>query len=1359
VDEKISVMVAGQETGQSRVSLAWRSFVPEHVVKTLLEHPTGMPVASAEPTEAVVLFADVVGFTPMSEALAAAGSYGTEELTRILNGWFDSMVGLVSRYGGSVAEVAGDGLIAVFPYERRTRRPTERRAVQCALDMHAAVGRFERVTTRAGTFGVAMRVGLAAGPLLMTIMGDPTIRLEPVLAGEALDRAATAEHHARSGEILVDGALLDDDLGIEVTERRDGWNVVGGLRPRASAARWRPAGDLEDGAAARLVPFLHPAIAERLRSGWCDLVNEHRKVAVAFVGLPRLAADHRQAVAQRQRWLTAAVRLIDRYGGHLHQIATDANGSLLVVSFGAPVSHEDDEERAISCCLELLRLSGEQARAGVTTGSAFCGQVGSDIRRTYTVIGDSVNLAARLMQAAAPGQLLVDRATRERVKETVVHHWVAPLAVKGKARPVQVWEVSRPRDRPRIRLSNPAWVEPLVGRSDEIAVLRVLAEQAHAGRGQVVGLTGEAGIGKSRLAAEVMRSAKELGFDVHRGACRSHGTTTSYLVWRSIWRDLLEIDVAKPIAEQQAQLASKVAAHDAGSDRRAPLLAPVLNVPMPDSELTEALDPKARDELLRSLLLDLLRERTTAGPLLLQLEDCHWIDPASLALLQWIARGLAGEAALIIVSARSTRDPSPLASLSTLPHCTQIELRELNGADAEQLVTRRLARRYGSNAAFDPAVVQRLAEHGEGNPFYLEELVSYLHVQGIEPRDASVLARFELPDGLQRLVMARIDQLGEGEKTALKVASVLGRRFRAGWIAGTFPAAGTPAQIAGYLERLEQLELAYSDASGVELEYSFKHAITQEAAYQSLTFELREALHERVARYIEREYAGRLDQFVDVLAHHYGNTRLTDKQRVWFRMAGDAAKAAFANEAAVSYYERLLPLLPDNEVGAVLMELGSVRHLTGAWKEAERVYRGAMEVASRTGDRTILAASQRDLGDLFMYTQSYHEAVRWLTRAANEFEQLGDQPGLSKALDRVTFALWQQGAYDQALAAAERHLAIATEAGDLAGVSIALNHTGLVCLNTGDTAAARALLLRALDAANRSGDRRCLLHAANNLALVHMWRGEHTRAVASWRQALSVAQEIGHRQTAGVIVGNLGELYREQGDYARASKCFTHALRIAAELGDWTSVAHRVVSLATTAVARGQDLDAERFFARAVALARFLDAPYVVAYSLHHQAQLYAAQGRLEAAELLNEEALKVAVRNNEGAVRMPARLLSVRLSAALGRIQPGVAIERLRALQGEEAEPHERAALLEEIWRLDPTDEAARQGAADLYQSLHADAPIVAYREAYARLTGVELPPGPPLPPPPPVVEQEVVDVEALLREIDQTARQVGAA
>ena len=509
---------------------------------------------------------------------------------------------------------------------------------------------------------------------------------------------------------------------------------------------------------------------------------------------------------------------------------------------------------------------------------------------------------------------------------------------------------------------------------------------------------------------------------------------------------------------------------------------------MPDSELTAPLDPQSREELLRSLLLDCLRDRTAAAPQLLVLDDCHWIDPASVALLEFLGQHIADQPVLMLVIARPPAGKaSPLAALSQLTHVTELRLGELNGVDAERLVDLRLRQRYGADIVAAPEVLQRLTERGEGNPFYLEELVSYLHSRGIDPRDPRALDLVELPDGLQRLVMARIDQLGEGEKATIKVASVIGRWCRAHWIAESYPPAGRPEEIAGHLERLHELDLMPLRAADPEPEYQFKHAITQEVAYQSLTFQLREALHERVGLFIERSFSDRLSQFVDMLAHHYGRTRRADKQRTWFRAAGDAAKAAFANEAAVGYYERLLPLQPEEQTGEVLVELGAIWHLTGRWTEAERAFRRAMEVASRTGRRDVLAASQRGLGDLFMYTQSYTEAVGWLSRAADEFERLGDRQGLSRTLDRITFAHYRQGAYDEALAVAGRHLELATAAGDLAGVSIALNYTGLVRLNTGQTAAALGLLQQALDTAAEAGDRRCLLYAAGNLGLAH-WR-------------------------------------------------------------------------------------------------------------------------------------------------------------------------------------------------------------------------------------------------------------------------------
>jgi class 3 adenylate cyclase/tetratricopeptide (TPR) repeat protein len=1336
-------------------SSAWGSFVPDFVVQTLLDHPDRPPIANTAPIDAVVLFADIVGFTPMSEALARAGSYGTEELTRILNSWFGSMAHCIANHGGTVAEFAGDALIAVFRYGRRTRRATMRRAVQCALDMQAAMTSFRAVVTRAGTFGLAMKAGLGDGRLLLTIMGDPAIRLQYVLAGQALDRAAAAERHAGSGEAVVDSEVIDSTVGIEVRERRARWCVVAGLRRRVPPQVRPPSPQrIDEGAAGRLLPFLHPAITQRLRSGRRDLVNEHRKVSVAFVGLLELVADDPRAVADLQSCVAAAVQVIARYDGYLHQIATGDKGTLLIAYFGAPVSHEDDEERAVRCCLQLLRLPGGALCAGVTTGFVYCGEAGSQSRRTYTVIGDSVNLAARLMWAARPGQLLIDGTTHARVRETTTEDRLEPVTVKGRAGHVDVWSVRAVRERILIPSHTAASTEPLVARHLEVTKVQALAQRVRAGEGQVFCLTGEAGIGKSRLVAEAIKIAESLGFMVYGGACRSLGTTTSYLVWRSIWRGLLDLDTSRPLAEQQAQLTAQVARRERGSGGRAPLLGPVLNLPMPDSELTAALDPQTRDELSRSLLLDCLRERA-ARPLLLVLEDCHWIDPASQALLKFLARNIGDQRVLIAVTARPATAPSPLASLSQLEWFSEIQLAELAAADAERLVVQRLRRWYGEDATLAPDLVRQLADRGGGNPLYLEELVSFLHAQGVDPHDGRTPATLDLPASLQRLMMARIDQLAEGEQATIKVASVIGRRFRPQWISGSYPAAGSPEEVARHLEHLAELDLTPRHSTDPELEYQFRHAVTQEAAYGSLTFSMRETLHERVGQFIERTYPDRLAQYVDVLAHHYGCTRRADKQRVWFRAAGDAAKAAFANQAAIDYYERLLPLLPELETGEVLAALGAVLQLTGGWEEAEATYRRAMEVARRSGDRGLLAASQRDLGNLFMYRRSHAKAVTWLTRAADEFNRLGDRHGLSIALDRLTYAFIRQSAYTEALATAERHLDLATEAADPAGMSIALNHMGLVRSNIGDTRSALALLERALDMATRAGDQGYLIHAVNNLAFVHFTYGDQRRAAMYWQEALSVAQRIGYRQTAALAIGNLGEVYREQGDHARANKCFFHSLRIAAELGDWRGVAYKVASVAVTAAAQGHGREAEWLFSRAIDLARVLDSPYLLCYSLHHQAQLYAARGWLDKAERLNGEALEIANQRSERDIQVRAELLSIRLQLALGRIDEHAAIRRLRVLRDAWTEPHERAVLLDLLFQLDPVPETRRE-AAGLYRSLCERAPSVEYREAYARLTGMTLPPGPPLPPLPEAVKEEVVEIDELLRQVDLAARQL---
>ena len=1318
--------------------MTYGSFVPDYAVRLLADCPGAPPFV--EQADAVVLFADIVGFTPMSAALAGAGPSGTEELSDVLNSFFARMTGLVAGYGGTIANFAGDAVTALFPLRSHGRAGTVRRSVQCALDMQAAMRGFQTVMTLAGSFSLAMRVGLGAGRALVAVVGDPATRLEHVLAGEAVDRALAAERCAARSQVVVDATLLAGGHGIELARGRGGPAVVTRLstRPRRAAPR-PPAAAVAAAAAERLPAFLHPAIAERIRRGQVGLVNEHRTVTMAFIGFPDLVSDRPGAVDRLQRYVASAVRVVDRWGGHLRQVNIGDKGSLLVIAFGAPVGHEDHEEQAVRCCVELLRLPGGPFRAGVTTGCVWCGEVGSNFRREYAIVGDPVNLAARLMEAAAPGQVLVDRATWEGAHGTAVGSHLGPIAVKGKSGPVDVWAVQDLRDRAQTATPQPG-AGPLVGRHGELRSIRELVEGVAAGRGTVLGISGEPGIGKSRLATEALDLARQRGFPTYVGVCRSLRPAFSYLVWRSIWADLLGLDPSSSIESQQVALASQFG-------ERAPLLAPVLNVPVPDTELTAALDPPTRAELLHSLLLEVLRERAGSAPVALLLEDCHWIDQPSWTLLEFLARNLVDRPVLLVVTARPTDTgrPHPLEALSLLPHFTEITLGELPAADAQELAMHRVRQLYGPGRGLPGGTVSQVVDRAAGNPFYLEELLSLVHARG--PGRGGAL---DLPDSVQRVVMARVDQLSEAEKAVVKVASVMGRRFRADWISACYPAAGPPEAVARHLRRLDDLRLTQLQATAPEPEHGFRHTITQEVTYQSLTRHFRKQLHERIAEYIEEAYEQRPTPFVDALAYHYGRTDRSDKQRVWFREAADAAKAAFANEAAIAHYESLLPLLSEPESGRVVVDLGAVWQLTGQWGEAQKAYLRALDIARRTGDRSLFAVGARELGDLFMYTQSYAEAIDWLTSAADAFELLGDRQGLSRTLGRLAYALIQQGSYPEALAVSERHLVIVTEAGDLAGMSVAFNHLGLVRAYTGDSAEALALLQRSLQAATEAGDRRGVIYAANNLGWFYANRGDHVRALACAEQALAGALEIGDRQMAAVVIGNIGEAYREREEYEQATNCFAHALRIAVELGDSTSVANRIASLAATAAAEADVRGAEHRFARAIRLARNLDAPHFLCEWLHDLAQLLVSSGRPDEAEPLNEEALAVAVRHGERDIELRARLLSLRLRVALHGLPAAGAAREVAALECSWSGTAERAAILDALGQLDPARAETRAAAAALYRELYEHAPNVEYRRAYERLTGGTLPPGPPLPPVPTAAVRGRVDVDDLLRQVE---------
>ena len=893
----------------------------------------------------------------------------------------------------------------------------------------------------------------------------------------------------------------------------------------------------------------------------------------------------------------------------------------------------------------------------------------------------------------------------------------------------------------------------LVGRQAELRVARTILDRASSGHGQVLGLVGAAGIGKSRLAAEVQRLARRRGFEVAASVCPAHGTADAHLVWHPIWRARLAVDPSLPIAEQQAHLTARIAERDGGSNQRAPLLGPVVNLTLPDSDLTALLDPQTRAALLQTLLLDLVRDDAAATPLLLVLEDCHWMDPASRDLFEFLARNTAEEKLLLLATSRPPDAGVPaFGSLTQLGHFTELPVTELSEPEAERLVGHRV-RSLASGAHASDDVVRQIAALAGGNPFHLEELVLFLLARDGESPGHDAVANLDLVNDLWRLVTARAEQLDPDELAVLEVASALGSRFPASWVWGSYPAAGAAEQVLPRLEHLTKLQLLRRLGSSGEPEYGFKHALTREAIHERLSPRRRAMLHEHVAQFIEQTYADRLSQFVDVLAHHYRMTSNVAKQRAWFRVAGATASEAFATETAIGYYQELLELLPSEETGEVLIELGELLRLAAQWLDAERAFQQALEVARWTNDPRVEAQAIRGLGSVLPFAagngRTLDQAVELLRTAVMKFGQLKDKAGLAKTLERLAWTLWGLGDYDGALEASDRQLALAIEDDDHVGRSAALENMGIVRKRTGDYARALDLLEESLDTAKLAGYRPGVILAANDLATVRSELGQHAAAIAGFNEALSVAEEIGDRRMAALAIGNIGECHRRRGEYGLALRCFSHAFHLTAEVADRPNMVCFAGNLATTLAAQGREREAEQLLDRAVALARHLNAQYWLCESQFQRARLLAETGRADEAERANREALDIAEQYHRG-VELPARLLSLRLQVELSDMDRSTAIRELRSLRDIWTEPAEQAAILDTIWQLDPAQEQARRDAASRYRALYEQAQTVDYREAYERLVGAALPRQSPLAPIPASVSRPL-DLAWVLAQLDQ--------
>jgi class 3 adenylate cyclase/tetratricopeptide (TPR) repeat protein len=1135
------------------------SFVPPYVVRAIA---SGRPLEPGQVSrsEGAVIFADVAGFTPMAERLARmmreeaqSEARGAEELTRIMNQAFSAMMTPIQERGGVVMRFSGDALTAYFERPRHLA-PAEVviSTLACAHAMQQALSPFAEIQVEDQVFSIHVKIGVGYGPVIFLVLGDDQSARDSLLAGRAVADAGVAQDHAKRDQVVLAPSawsLLPEvalSSGIPVTSGGDSssapeYRLIG--PPEHDVSLLSPMGDPLVGlvGSAResmlrdLTSYLPRPLYDRLLVAQGDLPGDYRRVTNLFVffdglgatGYPRDAERMEQEAAviakRAQAYYSWARAIVERYEGRLLHILADDKGTVLHILFGAPDKRADDPVHSLQCALTLQRDPGRppfigQQRIGVASGIVFAAAIGSPRRREYTVIGDDINLSARLTAACPSGEVLVDVYTRDRTVRQFEFETLQPMRLKGKSQPVTAHRLlaERPQETGLVaRYLASRW--RIVGRDAEVAALRQAADQALAGDGRIIAIEGRAGVGKTRLAEEVVRHWVAQGGDGFVGQAAAYRANSPYHVWANFWHSFFGFAEADS-AERRWQKVEVAFARDVPDlVPWAGILAPVLGLPFDTASLFASLDAADRRRKLFEVTFKLLATRAQHRPLLILLEDVHWADRPSLELVDYVSEWL-GQAPLLLCLCFRPREDMELEVLSSM-RCTWRILDELP-ADQSAELTRAIL----GDMRLPPTLQGEIYDKTQGNPLYVEEIINSLVSSGaLVPQNGSFRLSGDpgvvaMPDTLQDLLMARIDRLEAPSRELVQVASVVDRRFPYAVLRGVYPYAMADLEMQSRLNELVRPhDLTRLERPEPDLVYLFKHALTRDVAYASLPFARRRQLHQRVGEFIRSFYADRLEEYYSTLAYHFRQGGELQHALSYTLLAGMQAQDVYANQEAMRYYQQVEDYLAQLPIQAhwssalaMYLKRSLLHRLNGDYQLAEADLNRALDLAQEYQDRRAEAEAYCLLADLRYYEMRNEESLAAASRAHN-------------------LALTHNCTRE---------------------LNTSLVQLGIAYQMLGDVDLSMTYLQQAQELAEGRGDRLMVARALNTMAVAWwLYRGELDKALEGFQQVLQIRREAGAKDREAECLANIANVQFRRGDFEAALETGEAALRVGRAAG------------------------------------------------------------------------------------------------------------------------------------------------------------------------------------------------------------------
>jgi predicted ATPase/class 3 adenylate cyclase len=951
-------------------------------------------------------------------------------------------------------------------------------------------------------------------------------------------------------------------------------------------------------------------LLERFRQAGLEASGQRRNVTVLFADLSGYTdlstqTDSEVLYSFIQKFISTLANNVYKYEGMVDKFTGDG----IMALFGAPIMHENNAELAVRAALDMqadiAKLSQElkdqlgselHLHIGLHCGTVIVGGIGSDLLMNYTAIGDTVNLAQRLDSVAGAGDILVSEAVYQKTKALFAFQEVPGLTLKGYTHPVTGFKALTAKSQPGSTRGIEGLRAPMIGRETELNRLtQAVGTLAAYQQGHIVMIVGEAGLGKSRLIAEVKALSLQLPVSILEGFSLTYRRSVSYWIFLDVLRRLLNVTNETQV-EQISQALRKKTHELLGQRTRdvLPYMEHLLSLPPTDPAAARRIEFLDAGQLRQQIFLavrDLLVAESRRQPLLLILEDLHWADEASLGLINFLVASIPNAPLQILAVTRPFKEGTlqQIANFAQQILAERFHLVELQTLSPEQ--SARLLERLVAVPDFPQSLSDQIVQRAAGIPLYLEEILRMLIDAGVLQREGTQwriakdvdITQLGVPDTLQGLILARFDRLNPAERRVLQVASVIGRQFSVPVLEKVLHPTSS-AEVETILQTLVTREFLLPPTELPANEYIFKHVLVSDAIYSTLLKRERSEIHGQVGEAIETIYPTRLDEQVDLLARHYSWSPRKDKALHYLGLAGQKAARSHINDQARQYYEDALALLPDvshtpyqslqlhDGLGDVLVLTGEYERArehfqkgieellcedpTTCAKERSTIARKIGETYERQGDydqamlrlaeaRAILDGSNQerpadkalisnDIGWIHFRRSNLDQAEKFLLDALSLALTASRYDITASAYNRLGGIYYEKHQLEQASNYVRKSLVLREEMGDIVGVARSYNNLGLLKWRKGDWDQAIEDFSRSLELHQILGDVEGLVELHSNMGLLLTDRGKLDEARTHLMESLQGAQKIGHAYLEGLAYAHLSRYWLALGAWKKS---------------------------------------------------------------------------------------------------------------------------------------------------------------------------------------------------------------------------------